>query len=691
MYSLIYSKSSSGWRTYPYKDDGSSDDTVTYKNQKYPVGKGLSSPQECARPCTTNTKPRICYYHWTFEYYRTLGEACHFCQPSTNASIVNNCQCILADGVEVSGIIVANRMYPGPSIQVCLGDIVVVDVENLVAGNELSIHWHGIYQQDWQYFDGVPFVTQCPIAEGTTFRYQWRAQNPGSHFWHAHTGLHKAEGVDGAIVIRQPHQDEPNHDLYDSDDFDNIIFISDWMHESVASHFPGTTTRNVGQDPDNFLINGRGQWMNSTDKSRTTTPLATFNVRKNMRYRLRIINSCAFGCPVQLTIQNHYLTIIALDGEDVKPQRVKTITTYSAERVDAILEANQPAETYWIQIRGLSQCAEKKLQQHGILRYVGSHYLLPKTPRPAYNPGLPRGLIFNDIHEICNGTRKNVICVQNLQSFYPVHKKILQSSPDFQVFLPFFFHEYTSRELFRTQPYQRFVVPDGSSLLSATLNGISNVFPSSPLVSQLKDIPQDQICNSNRLPAYCKNSSVCRCTHVIHVPLNAVVDILMIDGAPNGISHPFHLHGYGFHVLAQGLLSGVNITAANKKWALELHRRKYPSTNKQPPTKDTLAVASGGYTIVRFIADNPGWWLYHCHFLPHLYNGMSLVFQVGESKDLPPVPPGFPTCGNFLPEIYRTNPTSVQDNMMNNDWARRRNVKRKSNPIEKISNIILQV
>lgn len=46
-----------------------------------------------------------------------------------------------------------------------------------------------------------------------------------------------------------------------------------------------------------------------------------------------------------------------------------------------------------------------------------------------------------------------------------------------------------------------------------------------------------------------------------------------------------------------------------------------------------------------------GSWLFHCHFLYHIVIGMNLILQVGTQADLPPVPPGFPTCGDHLPQI----------------------------------------
>lgn len=57
-----------------------------------------------------------------------------------------------------------------------------------------------------------------------------------------------------------------------------------------------------------------------------------------------------------------------------------------------------------------------------------------------------------------------------------------------------------------------------------------------------------------------------------------------------------------------------------------------------------------------------GYWLLHCHFVYHLATGMGNVFRVGSRSDVPPVPQGFPRCGNFLPKIARHN---------FNDWCSR--------------------
>lgn len=117
-----------------------------------------------------------------------------------------------------------NRQLPGPAIQVCLNDIVVVDVANHIDGASTAIHWHGITQKGTPFSDGVPFLTQCPVNSGNTFRYSFVARNPGTHFYHSHSGLQKADGIYGALIARTP-DDFGFNDLYDHDDF--ILLISD--------------------------------------------------------------------------------------------------------------------------------------------------------------------------------------------------------------------------------------------------------------------------------------------------------------------------------------------------------------------------------------------------------------------------------------------------------------------------------
>lgn len=85
----------------------------------------------------------------------------------------------------------------------------------------------------------------------------------------------------------------------------------------------------------------------------------------------------------------------------------------------------------------------------------------------------------------------------------------------------------------------------------------------------------------------------------------------------------------------------------------------------RPPIKDTYSMPTQGYAIVRFIADNPGFWLLHCHIESHSDSGMVLMFKVGESKDLPTKPNKWPTCGPYQSKDENAQTSSEYWSLLN--------------------------
>ena len=70
-------------------------------------------------------------------------------------------------------------------------------------GEGTSIHWHGQYQHGSQWADGVPGVTQCPIAPGSLFPFYQFTANPAGTFWyHSHTEFQRDDGLSGVFVVR---------------------------------------------------------------------------------------------------------------------------------------------------------------------------------------------------------------------------------------------------------------------------------------------------------------------------------------------------------------------------------------------------------------------------------------------------------------------------------------------------------
>ncbi|KAG5670509.1 hypothetical protein PVAND_000768 [Polypedilum vanderplanki] len=262
-------------------------------------------------------------------------------------------------------------------------------------------------------------------------------------------------------------------------------------------------------------------------------------------------------------------------------------------------------------------------------------------------------LIMNPLDAMCDEPRPDAVCVNNLQSAKPVESDVLTKDPDISIFLPFRFHVYKPTELFKPNSYHNYLVAfDGDHLVSL-IDEISYTGPTAPLLSQYYDNDPNSFCNGDNRPANCDKSVDCKCVHKVDIPLNAVVEIVLIDEVqqPN-ISHPFHLHGYSYHVIGMGRSPDKTIKKISLKHALDLNRRGLLNRNFQShPLKDNVAVPNNGYVVLRFKADNPGPWFFHCHFLYHIPIGMNLILQVGEPSDFPPVPPNFPTCGNWLPPI----------------------------------------
>lgn len=94
-----------------------------------------------------------------------------------------------ADGFKKTSGKVFNKQFPGPLIEACWGDELVIHVKNNYDKNGTTIHWHGIRQLYTNQMDGVNGVTQCPIAKGDEFTYKYRALQYGHTWYHSHYSL----------------------------------------------------------------------------------------------------------------------------------------------------------------------------------------------------------------------------------------------------------------------------------------------------------------------------------------------------------------------------------------------------------------------------------------------------------------------------------------------------------------------
>lgn len=90
-----------------------------------------------------------------------------------------------------------------------------------------------------------------------------------------------------------------------------------------------------------------------------------------------------------------------------------------------------------------------------------------------------------------------------------------------------------------------------------------------------------------------------------------IIEIVLNNQDTN--KHPFHLHGHNFQAISR---SGWNAGAYDPNNVTENTFPQYPMR------RDTFMVHPGGNYVLRFRADNPGVWLYHCHIEWHTSTGL---------------------------------------------------------------------
>jgi uncharacterized cupredoxin-like copper-binding protein len=122
---------------------------------------------------------------------------------------------------------------------------------------------------------------------------------------------------------------------------------------------------------------------------------------------------------------------------------------------------------------------------------------------------------------------------------------------------------------------------------------------------------------------------------MIPVTEGEIVEIIMQNArALNNVTemHPWHLHGYSFYVIGMGdgiFDEDVDVSTYNLE---------------NPIRRDTFTLLPGGWTAIRFRANNVGVWPFHCTIPPHLVMGMEVLLVVSPDQ-LDSPPPGSRSCG----------------------------------------------
>ncbi|MCG8625792.1 MAG: multicopper oxidase domain-containing protein [Proteobacteria bacterium] len=219
----------------------------------------------------------------------------------------------------------------------------------------------------------------------------------------------------------------------------------------------------------------------------------------------------------------------------------------------------------------------------------------------------------------------------------------------------------------------------GNNLTSA-INGRNFILPSTPYQTYPGRYKCDQENNKQVCDKACPVENITTncppCIHSIEIAKNKKFDkgkepetvtmVLSSLGSEGKIlddfSHPIHLHGHSFYIVhvEHGTYTNgrfhenskdIKCKDFNCSWTNSTVPDFLPSSGRINNTairKDTVIVPAGGYVVIAFQADNPGYWFMHCHMEAHLLEGMAIIVQEYPDDEQLKPPYGINNIGDFL-------------------------------------------
>ena len=597
------------------------------------------------------------------------------------------------DGKSHRLFIAINGRAPGPTLIVNKDQYIVVNVINKL-DNNTSIHWHGMHQKNSHWMDGVEHVTQCGIPPGGSFTYIFQAIQTGTHWYHSHSGEERTKGLFGALIVKEQQDEVIEHVQYDlgysfedMPDQHTLTFL-DWQHKDIPEKIDTFSIDGAEVSPDKYwsgIINGKGRHQ---EVPYTETRLSIFTVSSDNTYRFRLIGAQSIFA-YRVSVDEHKLIVIATDGALVEPMEVDYIIIHSGERYDFLLKTksidNLNHENFMIRAETLENNTETEHVAEAILHYdTGNNFKPDSTEYESIkNSSIPvsTGCTNTSPCKVLNCPFKDYpsndltcIHIHQLKLMFP---EPYNNLPDIQVgeedklFFNFGF-EGPKGHANSMNARRMKLLPSCPFSLSVGSTEKSNEIHTKIQNAKCKELKHSKTCDNN----YINNSEKCLCPHVRDTEKGHSIQMVLSTVLPDetdtpkrlkrvNFAHPIHLHGHYIHVVdiqfgeynEDGVLESTNkdincsgtYNCTNPTWRNESVDYAYDKTGKinpKAPLKDTLLIPAGGYAVVYFKANNPGYWFIHCHIEIHVLNGMSAVIAEEVSRATPP-PMEMLNCGSF--------------------------------------------
>lgn len=538
---------------------------------------------------------------------------------------------------------ISRTFFGGPTIYVHQYDTLDVHITNRLSDRVISIHWHGLHQQDNVAMDGVPGITQSGILPMHSFVYRLNiTQPPGTHFYHSHSGLQSSDGFQGLFVIFDPQQPQEEEAALTmkNDKEEYVVALQDWHHELSSTLLAKYISRNdayEGFKPDypypavSVLINGKGQFncsnivseqdcelvrkwgwpflisgknssMRMTEKQEiwqtngqcnpsrepfvgacaTTDSFSQFECTTGQTLTLRLVGT-GFSLGLRFWIDGHNLTVIAKDGTPIQPvlENQEAVFLHAGERLDVLVKCDQTPQNYFVFAAVAYEYYGKTahLKSPNVSSYAVLHY-----DGANNSGGLPN-------EALCDPTKwpqpllNPVFFYASQYESGPAQKQFLIWSQSKGHWWNYETNTSGKRlEWWELNEHTPLMFTNTSSLIEACAQGTANV---SSLFSGL----------------------------LFNLVYNQTYDFVLVNNESQ--PHPWHVHGYTVDVLRVGSIQRMQELLVD-----------WNTTVPNVMRADTFITPAKGFVQFRILANNPGPWLVHCHMPYHAEVGMVFLLSV---------------------------------------------------------------
>lgn len=519
--------------------------------------------------------------------------------------------------------IAVNGQIPMPTLTFTEGDIAEIHVYNELKEGT-SMHWHGLYLPNKE--DGVPFLTQMPIAPGTEHVYRFPIIQSGTHWYHSHSGLQEQIGMYGSLILKKKAADPTFRKGID--DIPQVpIILSEWtdynpknvhrmLHNASdwfsikkgttqsytealrAGHFKTKLTnewkRMLAMDVsdiyyDRFLINGQSE--SQVSSASESTKDAAF--KAGDKVRLRISNGGASSY-FWLNYAGGKMTVVANDGNDVAPVDVDRLIIGVSETYDVVVTI--PAENTSYEFQATP---EDRTKSASLYIGQGIKQLISPMPKLTYFEGMKmmNGMMNMDGTMNAMGMEMSYQKMDMNTVMYP------EASPG-----PSEGGEKESRMM--KMDHSKHNMNSTSDIVTLNYSMLKSPTTTSlPENAPVRELKFELTGNMSRY-VWSMDNKVLSESDKILIKKGENVRITLYNNSM--MRHPMHLHGHDFRVLnGQGAFA---------------------------PLKNVLDIMPMETDVIEFAANADGDWFFHCHILYHMMSGMNRVFSYEHSAPNPLLP-----------------------------------------------------